>query len=345
MKGNDVQIIDDVLNEQVRNVSRSFAFVIDQLPKALRREVQVAYLLFRMGDNIEDTASLSPEEKSRLLAGLLEAFAEGRPYSSQLEQSKCNEWTDLTEGEHELMKVCDSVILAFSSLEPSAKKSLLRQAEIMFKGMAEIQKEYRMDGYVSLPDTDALEKYCYYVAGTVGDYLTDRFLERMEELPVDRRAQMLGSARAFALVLQVTNILRDVRDDHEHGHIFYPRSLFTRFSAPGLLDEDSRVYTLEAGRRMISWLLPSVRLATAYIQAIPKSEPSLRLFCTIPYVMAIKTITLSVLNPDVFSGDSVKMTRWQTRKTIATAKIMCRSNSALRRWFQSLIDKLEEKAA
>lgn len=345
MKTKDVEIIDDVLAAQVHNVSRSFSFVIDQLPKALRREVQVAYLLFRMGDNIEDTAALSPEEKSRLLSGLLDAFAEGRPYSPQLELSKSDQWTDLTEGEHELMKVCDSVIMAFSSLQSSAKKSLLQQAEIMFKGMAEIQRDYRLDGYVSLPDTDALEKYCYYVAGTVGDYLTDRFLERMPELDVKNRAQMLGSSRAFALVLQVTNILRDVRDDHEHGHIFYPRSLFADFSAPGLLDKDSRVHVLEAGRKMVSWLLPSVRLATAYIPAIPKSEPSLRLFCTIPYVMAIKTITMSALNPDVFGAKSVKMSRWQTRKTVATSKIMCRSNAALRRWFQGLITDLEHKVA
>jgi len=68
-----------IIDEQVLNVSRSFAFVIDRLPEPLRGEVQVAYLLFRLGDNIEDTSSLGIGEKQYLLDKLLHCFRTGTP--------------------------------------------------------------------------------------------------------------------------------------------------------------------------------------------------------------------------------------------------------------------------
>ncbi|MCD6498742.1 MAG: squalene/phytoene synthase family protein [Deltaproteobacteria bacterium] len=339
----NVESVENILTDQVQKVSRSFAFVIDQLPEPLRREVQVAYLLFRLGDNIEDTASLSPDEKSHLLSALLQAFAAGQPFSAELQARQSDLWTDLTEGEHELMRLCDPIITAFSELDPSAKASLLEQADIMFKGMAEIQRDHRKDGFVTLPDQGALDRYCYYVAGTVGDFLTDRFLTTMPNLPVHRRAQMLGAGRALALVLQVTNILRDIRDDHEHGHIFYPRALFSDFSAPDLLNENRRIQVLEAGRKMATWLLPSVRLASAFILGIPRHQAALRLFAIIPYAMAIQTLTMSVLNPALFEPRPVKMTRSQTKQTVAIAKMACRSDLGLRLWFEHLIHELERK--
>jgi len=339
----DMESVENILTEQVRKVSRSFAFVIDQLPEILRREVQVAYLLFRLGDNIEDTASLSPDEKLQLLSALLQAFAEGQPFSAELQARQSDLWTDLTAGEHELMRLCDPIITAFSELDPSAKASLLEQADIMFKGMAEIQRDHRKDGFVTLQDIDALDRYCYYVAGTVGDFLTDRFLTAMPNLPVHRRAQMLGAGRALALVLQVTNILRDIRDDHEHGHIFYPRALFSDFSAPDLLNDNRRLQVLEAGRKMATWLLPSVRLASAFILGIPRHQAALRLFAIIPYAMAVQTLTMSVLNPALFEPRPVKMTRSQTKHTVAIAKLACRSDLSLRLWFEHLIHGLERK--
>lgn len=322
-------MLQPLLKKQVENVSRSFSFVIAQLPEPLLTEVALGYLLFRLGDNIEDTSSLSAEEKTRLLSLLLESFRDNRPMWEALRDAGAETWQDLTEGELELMGHVDRIISAFATLDPRARNDLLEQANIMFAGMADFQQAERRDGYVVLPETKDLDRYCYYVAGTVGDFLTNRFLDHMPDLDEQRRAQMLGAARSLALVLQVTNILRDIRDDHEHGHIFYPMSLFDSFDAPGLLAEDNRDQVLEAGRKMVRWLWPAIRLAEAYILAIPKKHHRLRLFCAIPYFMALRTLAVTVGNPAIFSEEPVKISRADTKRTVLQAQLTVHSDLLL----------------
>jgi farnesyl-diphosphate farnesyltransferase len=332
-----------MISEQVRAVSRSFGFVIDQLREPLRREVQIAYLLFRLGDNIEDTSSLDATEKTQLLDGLLHAFREGSSYQDVLDARAAGDWADLTPGERQLFEHTDGIIRAFGELAPAARDALLAEAEAMFHGMARIQRDHRESGYVTLPDTDALEEYCYYVAGTVGDFLTNRFLARLEWLDPARRAQLLGARRALALVLQVTNILRDVRDDHEHGHIFYPRSLFDRFDAERLMTPEYEGQVLRAGQRMTRWLLPSVRLASAYILAIPRRQYPLRVFCAIPYAMALKTLALTVGNPAILCAQPVKISRAETVVTTLTARSFAPVNLLLGPWLHLLYRDLVAK--
>ncbi len=332
-----------MIDEQVERVSRSFGFVINQLREPLRQEVQIAYLLFRLGDNIEDTSSLSSEQKHALLDGLLQAFRQGRPYQEVFCDAEAEAWADLTDGERELFSHTDGIIGAFGDLAPEARGSLLHEARAMFQGMARMQRVHREGEYLILPDTAALEEYCYYVAGTVGDFLTDRFLAQLPWLDPRRRAQLLGARRALALVLQVTNILRDVRDDHEHGHIFYPRSLFDRFDAERLMEPEYHPAVLAAGRRMVRWLLPQIRLASAYIQALPHRSLPLRVFCTIPYAMALKTLTRCAGNPAVLGAAPVKMTRAETVRTALFARAAAPFNIVLRPWFGALWSDLERQ--
>jgi farnesyl-diphosphate farnesyltransferase len=323
------------LDRQVETVSRSFAMVINQLHEPLRKEVQVAYLLFRLGDNIEDTSSLAAEDKHSLLEGLLRAFREGQPYGQFLDAQGAAAWQDLTSDERALFTHTDAIIEQFGELSAEARRALLGEAEHMFRGMARVQHG-RAGGYVILEDTTALEEYCYYVAGTVGDFLTSRFLAQLPGLDPARHAQLLGAGRSLALVLQVMNILRDVRDDHTHGHVFYPRSLFDRFDAPRLLSPEHQADVLRAGARMIRWLRPQVRLASAYILGLPARRPSLRLFCTIPYAMALKTIAAAVNNPAVFGEAPVKIPRSETVQTVLLARAAAPFDLALRAWFQKL---------
>ena len=55
------------LRESLRNVSRTFAISIEQLPLALREAVTIAYLLFRVSDCLEDHEQLEPSRKAELL--------------------------------------------------------------------------------------------------------------------------------------------------------------------------------------------------------------------------------------------------------------------------------------
>ncbi len=332
-----------VIDEQVLNVSRSFAFVIDRLPEPLRREVQVAYLLFRLGDNIEDTSSLETAEKQRLLDCLLHCFRTGDPFAGELAHHDVSNWQALTEGERELFGHADRIIDEFAILSDDARSTLLDEAENMFRGMARFQSRRAVDGYMVLQDEKDLDEYCYYVAGTVGDYLTHRFLARMDGIDQARRRRILDNRRNLALVLQTTNILRDVRDDHAHGHIFYPRSLFDSFDARRLVTPEMKEQVLQAGVRMIRWLMPAIRGAGDYILALPAGERRIRSFCIIPYVMALKTILLCLGNEALLSHQSVKMGRPGVARTQYFSRLFAPLQSPLRWWFSNIWVRLESR--
>jgi 15-cis-phytoene synthase len=94
----------------------------------------------------------------------------------------------------------------------------------------EIPKEYffdlaegcRMDLTVSRYATwSALEKYCYHVAGVVGLIMSCVF--GLTHSDARRHAVKMGNA------MQLTNILRDVKEDWDRGRIYLPLEDMARF--------------------------------------------------------------------------------------------------------------------
>ncbi len=79
----------------------------------------------------------------------------------------------------------------------------------------------------SYPSFERLKEYCYRVAGTVGLTCTHIFGFR------DARA--LGLAEKLGLAFQLTNILRDVREDFSVGRVYLPDEDLARY---GVARED-----------------------------------------------------------------------------------------------------------
>jgi len=88
-----------------------------------------------------------------------------------------------------------------------------------------------------LRDLAELEVYCYYVASVVGIMMSRIFGLR--------DASLLPRAVEMGLAMQLTNILRDVREDYERGRIYLPAEDLARF---GVTEEQ-----LRAGRVDESW--------------------------------------------------------------------------------------------
>ena len=74
----------------------------------------------------------------------------------------------------------------------------------------------------SYPTFDRLREYCYRVAGTVGLTCTHLFGFR------DARA--LDLAEKLGLAFQLTNIIRDVRDDYAMGRIYLPEEDLAQYN-------------------------------------------------------------------------------------------------------------------
>jgi 15-cis-phytoene synthase len=76
-------------------------------------------------------------------------------------------------------------------------------------------------GPVSLQTWDGLRRYCYYVASVVG----------LAMCPVLGLAGSHGTEHAVELgiAMQLTNILRDIREDWERGRVYLPADELARF--------------------------------------------------------------------------------------------------------------------
>ena len=88
-----------------------------------------------------------------------------------------------------------------------------------------------------LADLAELEVYCYYVASVVGIMMSRIF--GLQD------AALLPHAVEMGLAMQLTNILRDVREDYERGRIYLPAEDLARFN----IEENQ----LRAGRVDDNW--------------------------------------------------------------------------------------------
>src|SRR6202035_3744201 len=144
-----------------------------------------------------------------------------------------------------------------------------RCVALMCYGMPRFQSTASLRGLARLND---LNDYCYYVAGVVGDMLTELFCDYSPA--IGRRCAGLSSlAVSFAQGLQMTNILKDVWEDRSRGACWLPQEVFTRYGID--LERlgtgpDSR---FDAGmRELVGVAHVHLRNALAYTLLIPGKE-------------------------------------------------------------------------
>src|SRR5699024_976568 len=217
--------VDDACQDRIlTGVSRTFALTIPRLPEPLRRVVANAYLLCRIADTVEDETALDAAQKRnfhdqfvRVVAGDADAGSFGRAMTPLLVGST-------TAAERELVDRTSSVIRITRSLPPAQQDILQRCIAIMCAGMPRFERNSDIGG---LPDLQALDAYCYTVAGVVGETLTALFCDYSAAIAQQRRA-MTGLDISFGQALQMTNILKDFWEDRARGACWLPRDMFRR---------------------------------------------------------------------------------------------------------------------
>jgi farnesyl-diphosphate farnesyltransferase len=148
-------------------------------------------------------------------------------------------------------------------------------------------------GALQLHDVPDLERYCYYVAGTVGGLLTSLFAPTVPELSKASRAGVTERAVSFGIGLQLVNIVKDVAEDFERGICFLPQSVADRHGLPlaGVLDAGSRDAGLAVVHELCATARKHLTRAREYVALWPGSEAyAVRLFCAVPLALALATL-------------------------------------------------------
>jgi farnesyl-diphosphate farnesyltransferase len=319
----------------IPKLSRSFALTIPKLPPDLQSTVSVAYLLCRAVDTIEDSRLEHPDQKVSQLENFLAAVDDDNIVQDVSKQLTAELSGQVSREELDLIANLPLLFGALNEFSPRQQVAVRTCFRKMASGM-----KYYVDRPNGLSDMGDLDRYCYVVAGVVGEMLTELFCDHCSE--IDSRKESLEKLAAnFGQGLQMTNILKDIWDDKREGRCWLPKNLFGSMN----LDLDD----FEGATQSPNFRPVMVRLATTalahldnaveYTLLIPRQHTGIRLFCLLAVGMAYATLN-RVVQVSQFSSDyRPKISRSTVRGVMLAGPVVCRSNT-LTRWTMGSMSRL-----
>ena len=312
----------------LQGVARTFALTIPQLPSALRDVVANAYLLCRIADTIEDESAIPVDEKCvlvKLYLGALDNTVDPAVFAGR--------FRDLISAqrpvaEKKLIDDIPRVIAITHNFSDTQQAALRRCVGVMSRGMTYYQANASLGG---LDNLRQLDNYCYHVAGVVGEMLTELLCEYSPGMAPQKQELMLLSV-SFGQGLQMTNILKDIREDYARGVCWLPRDVFQQAG----FDLDHYPERVASGKFVtgIQSLLgichAHLRNASRYIELIPAHESGLRKFCFWAVGMALLTLGNINRNPAYKKSSQIKIGKLKLLMVIAVSGLVCRSNTLIR---------------
>jgi farnesyl-diphosphate farnesyltransferase len=319
-------------------VSRTFALTIPVLPPRLAVVMTNAYLLCRIADTIEDDVGLDNDQKSAFHArfvAVVRGDERAEPFARDLGPLLS---ARSLPAERELVTNGAAVIRVTHGFSGAERAALTRCVSIMCQGMPEFQRHKTLRGLANVAE---LDRYCYYVAGVVGEMCTELFCLHTPELE-PRRDEMMRLAVSFGQGLQMTNILKDVWDDRQAGACWLPRSVFGdgRFDLERLEELHTSVEFRDGLNELIGIGHAHLRNALEYTCMVPKREVGIRRFCLWAIGLAVLTLRKLHRHPAFRSAAEVKVSRRTVKATVFATNLTLMSNRALRMIFAHAADGL-----
>jgi farnesyl-diphosphate farnesyltransferase len=273
----------DEIDSLLQKTSRTFALTIPLLPEPTRREISVAYLLFRIIDTFEDATRWPPVRRIGALARFADALDGGPEAGVHVAKECATEPPVDHPGYLELLAKIPFVFEAFRQLRPDARVLIRKHLSRSAEGMSTCVARSVGPGGLQLVSIADLRDYCYAVAGIVGEMLTELFLLGRPALaPI--ASDLRNRSVAFGEGLQLVNILKDEHPDAQEGRRFLPRNVAMQ-EVFALAEGDlaiAQAYTnllqsAHVERGLVGFNALVVRLATATLRTLREQGPGAKL--------------------------------------------------------------------
>jgi len=305
-------LINAKIDKLLETTSRSFYPTLKYLPKKIRGQIGLLYLLARLADTIAD----SKHGETDVLLDLLKKYndvAQGR-------SRKLPDFNDLAEiqtnpHEAELLMNAEDVIEGLSEYEEGDRQRILECLEIIVGGQVlDLQRfgPAKEGGNISsLKTNEELDDYAYRVAGCVGTFWSKMSLAHLMTLPPEKEKVFLEKGIQFGKALQMINILRDIPEDLRFGRCYIPSEALAEH---GLEPEDILGDSnLEVFRPLYDSYLDltniHLKAATDYIRMLPDKQFRLKASCMLPVLIGQRTVTLLRTGNILDSNERIKVTR------------------------------------
>lgn len=302
----------------LERVSRSFAFCIARLEAPLRDQVGLSYLLCRILDTIEDAAWKSSEAQMKSFEAFIDIVRRAGS-SPELVPAQCEafsqqlraETSNVNDGELRLIADAPDVFRSLQAFAPDVRNVIISPVVSMAQGMRSYAMRSRdAGGRLVLRDLADVNRYCFFVAGVVGEILNG--LLRIAGLNRGLKIQSsLSDGFRFGLFLQKVNILKDRVGDQSEGRDLVPDFALVFRSA-----------------------VTDAAIAFRYILAIPREFESYRLFCAWSFFLGLASL------PHIRRHE--KIGRVETVALLAQIELAIKSDEKLTRIFDHKLEPLNQ---
>jgi len=290
----------DLLRGLLKDVSRSFYLTLRVLPRPIRPQMGLAYLLARAADSIADTDLLAPAERIEKLRLFKQALLSRNPelidsIQDSLDAMRGKKFVTESSAEEALLRRLPECFRMFLTMTSDDAARIVEVLKELIGGMELDLHRFPADGVLrSLETFDELEQYTYSAAGCVGLFWTRMCCAHLPafqpwHVKMDHM-QMLGVS--FGKALQWTNVLRDLPRDLAQGRCYLPaRDLRDAGVAPYQL-RDATQYPRVEGlyHHYLNHTLEHYRAAWEYTISIPKEARRVRLACIWPIWIGLETL-------------------------------------------------------
>lgn len=262
--------------------SQSFSVPILLLTAPLKSPILCQYNLNKLLDIIEDSNDLSPPEKCEHLDDFLVSLSQAKPDESLLKSI-----LSLPGEETKKFHYYPWIMALYNRLDDHEKALCLHYCTTMKDGM----KKYLN---TSIDDLAALNDYCYYSAGVVGEFLTA--LVSYAYGFTDSGNELMALSRHVGLLLQKTNNLRDYYEDtFILKKSRWPKSITASHSplqSLNILCKDA----------LVNEALPAIR----YLEALPYCDSQFENFVRFVLYLSISHVLQMIDNPAVLKETKFK---------------------------------------
>ncbi|NOS72072.1 MAG: squalene/phytoene synthase family protein [Verrucomicrobia bacterium] len=306
----------ELLTSLLKQVSRSFYLTLRTLPRAIRRQIGLAYLLARTTDTIADTEIIPVAQRlealQRLRERILGTSNNALGFGELAKQQGLPAERVLLERVEESLKLLTTL--------PEQDVKLIREVLETITSGQELDLR-RFDGaseknIIALKNDSELDDYTYRVAGCVGLFWTNICRAHLfPDAQFHDETKWHHEALCFGKGLQLVNILRDAPKDLRHGRCYLP---LDQLSKAGLSPAD--LLKPENEQRLRPVYNSYLDRAHAYLSAgwnytntIPRDQMRLRLACAWPVLIGLKTIKRLRTEPAFDPVKRVKASRAEVR--------------------------------
>lgn len=326
------------LNELLKQTSRSFYLTLRVLPRAIRPQIGLAYLLARTTDTIADTEIVPVAQRLEALRALRERIvgtsSAALNFGALARQQGLPAERMLLERVEEALAVLRGLAQTDLKLVCKVLDTITSGQELdlrQFGGWGETpgeptlittaaREDARPTGnkIIALQNDAELDDYTYRVAGCVGEFWTEMCVAHLFPVAKLDEAKFLADGIRFGKGLQLVNILRDIPADLQKGRCYLPAD---KLAERNLTPTDLLSPANETQFRPLynSYLdLAESHLAAGwnYTNTIPRNQVRVRLACAWPILIGLETIKRLRTEPVLDPMRRVKVSRTEVRGII-----------------------------